>query len=390
MSLKTQADALFRTAAESGAVPGVVATATDRNAPIYEGGFGYRALGASTEMTPDTVVWIASMTKPLTGTAAMQLVEQGHLTLDVPVGTILPALGEVDVLEGFDAAGQPRTRKPRRAITLRHLLTHTAGFAYEFFSADILRYRQAKGLPSVGSSQNAALQLPLLFDPGDRWEYGISLDWVGKLIEAVSGKQLGTYLADQVLGPLGMTDTAFRLTPAMRGRLAKLHHRGDDGTLAPLNDGAADGPEALEFESGGGGLYSTVGDYGKFVRMMLNRGRAGREQVLKPETVDLMARNAIGECQVTRLHTVLPYLSLDAEFFPGMPKGWGLSFMINQEQAPTGRTAGSLSWAGLANSFFWIDQTRGLGGVYATQVLPFFDPKVLALYSAFEKTVYQS
>ncbi len=387
MSLKTNADALLRRATESGDVPGVVATATDRNGTIYEGGFGVRTLGESAEMTPDTVVWIASMTKALTGTAAMQLVEQGKLELDTPVRNVIPALSEVAVLEGFDAAGQPRTRPAKRAITLRHLLTHTAGFAYEFWSADVVRYQEVKGLPPIISCQNATLQLPLLFDPGDRWEYGINIDWVGKAVEAVSGKKLGTYLSENVFGPLGMNDTAFRITPSMRQRLAKIHQRGDDGTLAPID---VEIPQDPEFEMGGGGLYGTVGDYLKFVRMILNRGRAGSEQVLKPETVDLMSRNAMGDCRVTMLHTVMPTLSRDAEFFPGMPKGWGLSFMINNEEAPTGRSAGSLAWAGLANSFFWIDQTRGLGGAYATQVLPFADSKALPLYFDFEKTVYQS
>jgi len=387
MSLKTQADALLRTAAESGAVPGVVATATDRNGTIYEGGFGLRTLGESAEMTPDTVVWIASMTKALTSIATMQLVEQGKLALDSPVSHVIPALGEVEVLEGFNADGQPHTRKPRRAITLRHLLTHTAGFACEFWNADVVRYQQVKGLPPLISCQNATLQLPLHFDPGDRWEYSISMEWVGKIIEAVSGRRLGIYLAEQVFGPLGMTDTAFRITPGMRQRLARVHQRGADGTLAPT---PVEVPQDPEFEPGGGGLYSTVGDYLKVVRMMLNQGRVGSEHLLKPETVELMSRNAMGECQVTMLHTVMPHLSLDAEFFPGMPKGWGLSFMINNEQAPTGRTAGSLSWAGVANTFFWIDQIRGLGGVYATQVVPFLDPKALSLYYDFEKTVYQN
>lgn len=387
MSLKTQADALLRTAAESGDVPGVVATATDRNGTIYEGGFGLRTLGESAEMTPDTVVWIASMTKALTGTAAMQLVEQGKLAVDSPVSTIIPALGEVEVLEGFDADGQPRTRKPRRAITLRHLLTHTAGFGYSFWNADVVRYQQVKGLPPIISCQNATLQLPLHFDPGERWQYGINMDWVGKLVEAVSGRRLGAYLAENVCGPLGMTDTAFRITPSMRQRLAKIHQRGADGTLVPTDLAI---PQDPEFEIGGGGLYGTVGDYLKLVRMMLNHGRAGSEQLLKPETVDLMSRNAMGDCKVTMLQTTNPNLSLDAEFFPGMPKGWGLSFMINDEQAPTGRTAGSLGWAGFANSYYWIDQARGLGGVYATQILPFVDHKALPLYLEFEKTVYQS
>jgi len=386
MSLKTKADALLRMATESGDVPGVIAAATDRNGTIYEGGFGSRALGEPAEMTPDTVVWIASMTKVLTGTAAMQLIEQGKLALDMPAGDVVPVLGKVDVLEGFDADGQPRTRAAKRAITLRHLLTHTAGFGYEGWNADVVRYKQAMGLPGIGSCQNAALRLPLLFDPGDRWEYGINIDWVGKIVEAVSGKKLGIYLSENVFGPLGMSDTAFRITPSMRQRLAKIHQRREDGTFVPTN---TEIPQDPEFEMGGGGLYGTVDDYLKFVHMMLNRGRVGSEQVLKPETVELMSRNAMGDRRVTMLHTVAPALSNDVEFFPGMPKGWGLTFMINNEQAPTGRSAGSLAWAGLANTYFWIDLTRGLGGVYATQIRPFVDHKALPLFFEFEKTIYQ-
>ena len=387
MALKNEVDTLLRAATEAGDVPGVVATATNREGTIYEGGFGWRVLGEPAEMKPDTVVWIASMTKALTGTAAMQLVEQGKLELDAPASRVLPELGEVTVLEGFDEDGKPRTRAPKRPITLRHLLTHTAGFAYEFWNADVVSYQQVNGLPPIISCMDATLQLPLHFDPGDRWEYGINMDWAGKMVEAVSGRRLGVYLSENLFTPLGMHDTAFRITPAMRQRLAKIHQREEDGTLTPID---AEIPQDPEFEMGGGGLYGTVGDYLKFVRMILNRGRAGAEQVLKPETVDLMSRNAMGDIKVTMLNTVAPALSKDAEFFPGMPKGWGLSFMINDEQAPTGRSAGSLAWAGLANTYFWIDPARGLGGVYATQIFPFADEKSLPLFFEFEKAVYQN
>lgn len=387
MSLKTNADALLHAAADAGDVPGVTAVATDRNGTIYEGGFGSRTLGTSTEMTPDTVVWIASMTKALTGTAAMQLVEQGKLALDTPASEVVPELGKVGVLEGFDADGQPRTRAPQRAITLRHLLTHTAGFSYEFWNADIVRYQKANSIPPIISCQNTALQLPLLFEPGERWEYGINIDWAGKLVEAASGKKLGQYLSDNVFGPLGMADTAFRITPTMQQRLAPVHQRGEDGSLTPTN---FEVPQDPEFEMGGGGLYGTVSDYLKFVQMMLNQGRAGSEQIVKPETVALMSRNAMGESKVSMLHTVMPPVTNDAEFFPGMPKTWGLSFMINEEQAPTGRSAGSLAWAGLANTYYWVDQARGIGGVYATQIFPFADVKSFPLYLEFERAVYQS
>lgn len=386
MTLKNRADSLLRTAALSGDVPGVTAVATDRNGMIYEGGFGVRVLGESAQMSPDTVVWIASMTKALTAAAAMQLVEQGKLELDAPANGVVPELGEVTVLDGFDAEGGVRTRPPKRPITLRHLLTHTAGFAYEFWSDDVVRCQQALDLPPIINCQNATLRTPLLFDPGDRWEYGISMDWVGKMVEAVSGKKLSVYLSENIFAPLSMRDTAFHITPAMRQRLAKIHQRSEDGNLVPMD---IEIPQEPEFEMGGGGLYGTVLDYLKFVRVMLNHGRSGSVQILKPETVDLMSRNAMGDCRVTMLHTVAPALSNDAEFFPGVPKSWGLSFMINNEQAPTGRSAGSLAWAGLANTYFWIDPARGLGGVYATQVLPFADHRALPLFFEFEKAVYR-
>ncbi len=387
MALKQTADQILGRAAAAGDVPGVVAAATDRDRTIYEGGFGKRVLGQPAEMTPDTVVWIASMTKAITAAAAMQLVEKGRLGLDAPASSVVPELGGVQVLTGFDGAGKPLTRAPKQPITLRHLLTHTAGFAYEIWSADIERYQKGTGTPGITTCENKALTTPLLFDPGERWEYGINIDWAGKMVEQASGQKLGAYMREHLFGPLGMTETAFKITPAMRARLAKIHGRDEKGTLAPME---LELPQEPEFEMGGGGLYSTVGDYLKFVRLILNRGRAGSTQVLQPKTVEQMSQNNMGPLRVRMLKTVAPSLSGDAEFFPGLPKSWGLSFMINEQQAPTGRTAGSLAWAGLANSFFWIDPAKGIGGAYATQVLPFGDAKALTLYYDFEKAVYQA
>ncbi len=385
--MKAAADKVLKEAVSRGDVPGVVAVATDAKGQTYEAGFGKRVLGEAAEMTPDTVAWIASMTKAITGAAAMQQVERGKLSLDGPAKATIPHLGEVEVLEGFDAAGKPRTRKPKRDITLRHLLTHTAGFSYEIWNADIGKYQQAMGVPGITGCENKALTTPLLFDPGERWYYGINIDWAGKMVEAASGKTLGQYFRDELLGPLGMDSTGFFITPTMRARLAKIHHRGPDGALAP--DLALELPQQPEFEMGGGGLYSTAGDYLKFVRMVLNEGRSDRGRaVLKPETAALMSKNAMGATKVTLLKTVAPPLSNDAEFFPGMDKQWGLSFMINNAPAPTGRSAGALAWAGLANTYYWIDQKKGVGGVYVTQILPFADTKSLPLFYEFEKAVY--
>jgi len=387
MALKQVADALLSAAANAGDVPGVLALATDRDGTLYEGAFGTRVLGQPAPMTTDTVVWIASMTKAVTGTAAMQLVEQGRIDLDAPASKVIPYLAEVQVLEGWDASGEPRMRAPKRPITLRHLLTHTAGFSYEIWNADIIRYQQAKGIPGITGCENAALKTPLLFDPGERWDYGINIDYAGKMVEAVSGKSLGVYLKENLFDPLGMSSTAFRITPAMRARMAKIHQRGDDGALTALD---LEIPQDPEFEMGGGGLYSTIGDYGRFVRMILNQGTGNGNRVLRPETVALMSRNSMGDTRVANLRTAIPPLSNDAEFFPGVPKSWGLSFQINEAPCDTGRPAGTLMWAGLANSYYWIDPVNGIGGVYATQILPFADARSLPLFYAFERAVYQS
>ena len=385
--MKTRIDTLLRGAVQRGDVPGVTAVATDVNGTSYEGGFGKTILGQDAAMTPDTVVWIASMTKAITGAVAMQQVERGALKLDAPAKDVTPYLGEVQVLESFDAEGKPRLRKPVRDITLRHLLTHTAGFGYDIWNPEILRYREVMDVPTIGTGLDKSLTTPLLFDPGARWQYGIGIDWAGKMVEAVTGRKLGQVMHDDLFGPLGMDSTAFRLTPAMRARMARVHHRKADGSL--VADLKREVPQEPEFEAGGGGLYSTANDYLKFVRMVLDDGRSARgEAVMKAETVDAMAANAMGDSTVRLLETVMPALSNDAEFFPGVTKKWGLSFMINDEEAPTGRSPGSLSWAGLPNTYYWIDRQKRLGGVYMTQILPFADVKSLPLFYAFESAVY--
>ncbi len=386
MAQTARIDQVLREAADRGDVPGVVAMAATRDGPLYHGAFGVRALPDGPAMTPDTVFWIASMTKAVTSTAAMQLVEQGKLALDQPVAELLPELAAPQVLEGFDAAGEPRLRPARRPITLRHLVTHTAGFVYDIWNAQMGRYMEKEGIPGIISCENAALALPLTFDPGERWDYGINIDWVGKAVERASGQRLGEYFTEHLFAPIGMKDTAFKLTPDRRARLAAMHARAADGTLAPI---PFEVPQEPEFEMGGGGLYGTAADYLAFERVFLNEGRAadGR-QVLKPQTVRLMAANAIGDLDVQGLKTAMPASSNDAEFFPGMVKKWGLGFMISTAEAPGGRSADSLAWAGLANTYFWVDQAKGVAGVILMQLLPFADAKALGVFDRFEKAVY--
>jgi methyl acetate hydrolase len=380
-----QVDALLKAATDRGDVPGVVAMAATREGPVYQGAFGKRALPGGPAVTLDTVFWIASMTKAITSTAAMRLVEQGKLSLDWPISEVLPELAAPQVLEGFDATGEPMLRPARQRITLRHLLTHTAGFVYDIWNPDMGRYMEKMHVPGIISCQNAALMLPLVFDPGDMWDYGINIDWAGKAVERASGQSLGDFFAEHIFAPVGMTDTGFALAPDRRARLVGMHARAADGTLGPI---PFELPQDPEFQMGGGGLYGTAADYLAFERLFLNQGRVNGRQILRPETVRLMSQNAIGELEVRLLETAVPAYSNNAEFFPGMRKKWGLGFMISPEPVPGGRGPGSLAWAGLGNTYFWIDPAKGVAGVILMQLIPFADPKALALLDGFEKTLY--
>jgi methyl acetate hydrolase len=387
MTTLTRMDQVLEQAVEAGEVPGVVALAADDGGVIYEGAYGRREAGAEPAMTIDTVFWIASMTKAVTSVAAMQLVEQGKLALDEPLSERVPELAAIQVLEGFDAGGSPRLRPPKRPITLRHLLTHTAGFTYDIWNADMGRYMQHSGTPGIIECKKVTLRTPLVFDPGDRWEYGINIDWAGQAVERVSGRTLDDYFREHIFRPLGMNDTGFVLMPDQRTRLAGMHTRNADGSVTPI---PFELPQEPEFFMGGGGLYSTGRDYLAFLQMLLHEGRFNDAQILQPETVAEMGRNQIGELNVGLLATAIPAYSNDAEFFPNMVKKWGLGYMITGEDAPTGRSSGSLAWAGLANTYYWIDPTKRVTGVILTQIIPFADEKALRLFEQFESAVYAS
>jgi methyl acetate hydrolase len=354
-------------AVEAGVAPGIVALAADERGVLYQSAVGRRALGDEVAMTLDTVVWIASMTKPVTSVAAMQLVERGRISLDEALGPRVPELAAVQVLDGFDATGAPRLRPPRRAVTLRHLLTHTAGFAYPFLNADLQRFQEHAGAPLH------PLRAPMVFDAGERWEYGYSTDWVGRVVEHVADQPLERYFREHILDPLGMADTSFEVGSRLRARLAGRHERRTDGSLQPLDVNV---PERPAFYAGGGGLYSTGPDYLRFVRMLIGGGELDGVRLIRAETFAEMTRNQIGE------------LVFDPAWFPGVPKRFGLGGMINTAQAPNGRSAGSWAWSGAANTYFWIDPRQRVGGLLLTQIVPFADARVLELFGQLERAVY--
>jgi methyl acetate hydrolase len=388
MGMSERVDRVLDDLVKSGAAPGVVAMVVNDHGPLYGGAAGTKGVGRSDPMTVDTIFWYASMTKALVSAGAMQLVEQGRLKLDEPASDILPELAEVKVLDGFEANGAPKLRPAKRPITPRQLLTHTAGYGYNWANGVILRYLEKYELPDLIHCKRRSLDQPLLADPGDAWEYGISIDWVGQLIEKVSGQSLRDYLRKNLFDPLGMDHTDFIQTAEQKARRATVHQKHPDGTIVPIPDHEV--AQDPEFFMGGGGLCGLPADYAAFVQMMLAGGKSksGRA-VLKPETVALMGQNHIAPLEAGVIKIAMPNLSHDVDFFPGQRQGWGLSFLINLERSAEGRSPGSLSWGGLANTYFWIDPTVKIGGLMMTQVIPFADPTILKAYRAFERAVYE-
>jgi methyl acetate hydrolase len=380
----SQVDSVLRAATSAGEVPGVVALAATDHGILYEGIFGKRRLGEGPAMTRDTVFRVASMVKVITSVAALQLVEQNKLSLDAPVPDIDPAIGSPQVLDGFDAKGLPRLRPAQRPITLRHLLTHTSGFAYRLWDAKAVQY--AKAIELLPKTQRKlAPPTPLMFDPGTHWQYGTSINWVGRIVETISGEPLDVYFRKHILDPLGMSDTAVVLTPQQRAREASVHRRGPNGVLTaePMEQNSP-----RQTFSGGGGIYSTAPDYLTLIRALLAGGALDGVRILRPETVALMGQNQIGDIDVGILKTTVPALSNDVDLCPGVTRKWGFGHMITTQAMAGGRNAGSLTWGGLLNTYYWIDPGRKIAAVFMTQVLPFADGQALRLYRQFEHGIY--
>jgi CubicO group peptidase (beta-lactamase class C family) len=367
----TRMQSILDNAVASGAVAGVAAAVTGPDGTLFEGCAGTTIAGGEMAVTPQTRFWIASMTKPITSIAAMQLVERGKLALDKPLDELLPALKNPQILEN------KALRPARTRITLRHLLTHTSGFSYSFASAELAAYIAAHDLPSAPGLR-ASLNMPLLAEPGTRWIYGISTDWVGLAVEAASGLSLEDYFQAHIFAPLGMTHTGF--LPPVGGRAA-VHRRAPDGGLRP---DPLEPVRVPEFFSGGGGLYSTLADYQKFLRMILQRG-AG---IVSPATIAEMSRNQIGDLRAGMIPSANPDILAAMEPDPGMEPKWSLGFLLNPQPGRFGRGAGSLAWAGIANTYFWVDPAAALGAVILMQVLPAGDPAVMKTYFSFESAIY--
>jgi methyl acetate hydrolase len=381
----TRIDHVLQDAVESGAVPNVVAMAANEDGPIYEGAAGPRAVGEPDPVTPDTFFRIASMTKMVATTAALQLSEQGELDLDAPVETYRPEFAELQVLEGFDG-DTPRLRAPKSKATVRQLITHTSGLAYWFFNEDIVRWESVTGTPNVLSGDAVIFNAPLVADPGTRYEYGINTDWLGRVVEAASGTPLDAYISEHILAPLGMDHTTWLMSDEQRANSVPVHLHNEDGSWAATD---LDWSQKPDWWAGGHGLYSTPRDYLRFQRMLLGGGTLDGAQILKPETVDAAFTNQIGEIDFPpEIKTADPGSTADFNGGPGLK--WGLGLLLNSQQQPGMRAPGSGSWAGIFNTHFWVDRKTGVTGAIYSQTLPLVEPSVFQVYIDFEKALYAS
>lgn len=363
-------------------VPFVVGMTANAAGVTFSGAAGQAAPGRAA--AADTVFRIFSMTKAVGSTAAMILIDRGELDFDTPVDSVLPEWGQLQVLDGWDG-DTPRLRAPRTRATLRHLATHTSGLEYEFWRPEVADYLARTGRPSILAGTRAAMDYPLMTDPGTRWGYGPSIDWLGKVVEKVSGQRIDAFLKQNLFGPLGMTDTDVEVRPHMAPRLAGVKARGENGQFGDFDLAPPSNPEVYGM---GHALYSTPQDYLRFLRLFLNRGALDGARVLSEAGVARMLANHMGPLQFERMVTAAPPITADFDPFPGTVKTHSFGFMRNESDIPGRRRAGSQSWAGVLNTHYWFDPASDLAAVIMTQTLPFVEPPLMATYEAFERAAY--
>ena len=364
-------------------VPFLVGMVGNAGGMTWAGAAGERSPGQPA--TVDTVFRIFSMTKAVGSTAAMILMDRGKLSPDTTVESVLPEFADLKVVEGFGADG-PKLRAPRTKATLRHLATHTSGLVYEFWNPDVPRYMEATGSPSILSGQLVALKYPLQFEPGERWDYGVGIDWLGRCVEKVDGRSIDRFCKEEIFDPLEMGDTRFEVEDHMASRLASVSIRGEDGKFGPFEIAP---PSKPEFYGMGHALYSTAPDYLRFLRMFLNKGALDGARILSEKGLEKLLANQIGNTAIPCLKTAVPAITADAEFFPGKKKSHSMAFMRFEEDIPGMRSAGSQGWAGVLNTHYWWDPKNNLAGLLMTQSLPFVEPRLISTYDKFEQAAYR-
>jgi methyl acetate hydrolase len=378
----SELDEVLSGAVDRGDVPFVYAALATPHGVVWQGSAGTAA--GRQPAGPDTLFRLFSMTKAIGSLAAMILVDRGQIRLDTEVSSVIPEFGDLLVLTGI-SGGRPAYREPKRAVTLRHLLTHTSGLAVGTYDAQHAAWQAATGTPGVFSGTMAALRAPLMFDPGSECGYGTGIDWAGLLVERVDGRPIDQFCREEIFGPLRMEHTSFE--PDVDRPLVDVVARGHDGVFRPTR---FDPPAEPEVYGMGMALYGTGPDYLRFLRMVLNRGELDGRRLLGREVIDAMTTNQVGPLSVPVLRSTKPEVSADVDLFPGVRKTWTAGFLRLESDVAGMRRAGSLGWAGVANTHYWMDPATGVAVVFMTQLLPFFEPRLMTVFAAFERTVYRS
>lgn len=375
----TDLNTVLTQAVEAEDVPFVVAMTGNAAGITFSGAAGDATEGRAA--AEDTAFRIFSMTKAIGSLAAMILIDRGKLSLDTPVGDVLPAWNDLQVLDGFDG-DTPILRAPKTVATTRHLATHTSGIEYEFWNPDMPKYMELTGLPSMLSGTKAGMMAPLTSDPGTRWGYGPSIDWLGQMVEAIDGRRIDAFCQAEIFDPLGMTSTAFE-PDSMLDRLCSVSMRGEDGHFGPFDLAPPPQPEVYGM---GHALYSTAPDYMRFLRMVLNRGQLDGNRILSEGAIDVMLADQMNGLTFQDMISVVPPVTADVIMPPDTTHS--VAFVRHESGMPGKRSAGSQSWAGVCNTHYWIDPAKDLAAVIMTQSLPFVEPPLLKTYDAYERAVY--
>lgn len=336
--------------------------------------FGYRDLEKKLPMERDTICRIYSMSKIITSVGVLILFEEGRFNLDDPAGNYLPELKEMKVMTG-GTAEDPKLEPAKTPITIKHLLTHTSGLIYDFEPGDGLPeiYRRADLWTSAGLDEfmKKVSKLPLKHHPGEAWTYGINTDVLGALIERLAGQKFGDFLAERIFSPLRMNDTAFDLPPESLPRLAKTYKHSESGDLVPADQMLGTWAESGRgIESGGAGLFSTVGDYARFAQMLLNGGTLEGERILGRKTVELMTSNHL--------------LSLPGEnhaFNPSSGFGLGVEVQLDLGRGPLPGSPGAFGWYGAATTYARIDPRENLVAIAFAQHFPYNEHNLFAKWA---------
>ena len=379
---KSRIDSTLRAYVASERIAGASALVWEKGGEVYFGAFGMADREAGRPMTRDVIAQIFSMTKPVTGVAMMQLYEQGKFRLDDPLAKHLPEFGDVRVYAGSDSSGAPRFESPSRPISVADITRHTAGFVTSPGDTGVARiFRAADPQARTNTITQFAQRLatvPLASDPGTRWSYGISVDVQAVLIERLSGQPFGEYVRQHILDPLRMRESRWFVPESDRGRFAAMYRRTDSG-IARMPDSVAKSYNTNRWPliQGASGLTSTLDDYLRFARMLLNGGELDGARILKPETVRLMATNH------------LPATVRDSSFLTGKGQvGFGIDFAVRhsppKSAAEMNGVVGEFFWDGAASTLFWVDPANELVAVLFTQVIP-FDGQ---LHKVFRDAVY--